>query len=214
MSDTVSDSLECGCRVEIETPFIGDPVMHVYPCSPAHSTSLEAAAEKLAESTGMEYTGPGDVDALSETARFAPPNYDGPRARAEVLASAPRGFPRPVHPSGLPTPWIANQDDLSDANAFRRAVCVADRLCQVCGLELGPSAVVCWRKGDKVVIDGAGIHPERCWPLARAQCPELVRLITAGVLESAQVPTDTLVDTILDASMRHDGMPVGYLVPR
>lgn len=209
------EALECGCRVEIEEPFIGDAVMHVHPCSPAHSVALEHAAQKLAERNGMEYTGPNDVDAFAETVRSVPgAGYPIPRSRAEVLASAPRGFPRPVHPSGLPTPWIANQDDLSDANAFRRAVCVADRLCQVCGLELGPTTIVCWRKGDKVVIDGAGIHPERCWPLARSQCPELVRLIAAGVLVSAQVPTDSLVDTILDSSMRHDGMPVGFLVPR
>lgn len=152
------------------------------------------------------------MGSFEDAIAVAPAGYQV-RTREEVLESAPRGFPRPIHPSGLPTPYIANQADLSDADAFRRALCVADRLCQVCGEPLGPSAIVCWREGDQVVIDGAGIHPEKCWPLARAQCPELASLAAKGQLLSAQVPTDSLRDTIMDAGMQHDGMPVALLVP-
>lgn len=152
------------------------------------------------------------MTAFDQTVAAAPAGYPR-RTREEVLDSAPRGYPRPIHASGLPTPYIANQADLSDADAFRRALCVAERRCQVCGDLLGPSAVVCWREGDQLVIDGAAIHPHPCWPIARSRCPELARLAATGALLSAQVPTDSLEDTIADAKSIHDGMPVAYLVP-
>lgn len=145
----------------------------------------------------------------------APEHYPLPGDVDDVLNSEPRGYPRPIHKaSGLPTPWIANHADLSDANAFRRAACVVMKLCQVCGLELGPTAIVCWRPGDHFVIDGAAIHPERCWPLARSKCPELMRLIDGGVLQSAQVPTESLTTEVGDHRARMKGMPLGYAVPR
>lgn len=145
----------------------------------------------------------------------APEHYPLPASVDEVLDSEPRGLPRPINATlGLPIPWIANPTDLSDANAFRRAACVVMKLCQVCGDPLGPTAMVCWRPGDAFVIDGAAIHPLRCWPLARIKCPELARLIEAGILRCAQVPTGSLVTEMGDTRAALKGMPLGYVVPR
>lgn len=135
------------------------------------------------------------------------------RSVDDVLNSAPRGYPRPIHPSGLPTPYIANQDDLSDADAFRRAVCVADRLCQVCGLKLGLLTTVCWRPGDRFVIDGAGVHPAVCWPLALRNCPELAKWHAAGTLQVETVATSALVADRTDPILVSGGLPLAYFVP-
>lgn len=132
---------------------------------------------------------------------------------SEVLASAPRGLPRPRHTSGLPVPWIANDDDLGDANAFRRAACIALRLCQVCGLPLGETSVVCWRAGDELIVDGAALHPEGCWPLARRHCPELAQLEASGQLLHAEVPTGDLEQVDTGPRSIEAGMPIGYAVP-
>lgn len=135
------------------------------------------------------------------------------RSIDDVLASAPRGLPRPRHASGLPVPWIANLADLGDANAFRRAVCVVLRRCQVCGEPLDGGAVVCWRAGDGIVIDGSAVHPAKCWPLALRHCPELARLNASGLLLHAVVPAFALEVVRGDPTTAENGMPLGYAVP-
>lgn len=135
-----------------------------------------------------------------------------PRTIEEVLASAPRGFPRPMTGT-LPTPWIARVGDLGDVDVFRRAACIEMRLCQVCGLELGITTTVFWRHGDVVVIDGAALHPKRCAPMAERFCPELVKLAEAGRLHKATILTEALEAIDLSGFARDQGMPRGYAIP-
>jgi hypothetical protein len=137
---------------------------------------------------------------------------DLPKTLDDVLASSPRGWPRPIT-DGLPTPWIARQGDLGDVDVFRRAACVMLRLCQVCGLELGITARIYWRPGDRVVIDGAAVHPDHCAALAERHCPELRKLDDAGRLRHATVLTATLVPVDAGGFATETGMPRAYAVP-
>lgn len=128
-----------------------------------------------------------------------------------VLDSAPRGFPRPLI-DGLPAPWIA-KDKLGDIDVFRRACAVMLRLCQVCGEPLGQTAVVWWRPGDLIVIDGCAVHPERCAGLADRLCPALKALADAGTLRRATVLTVSLKDRATGEWATEEGMPRAYSVP-
>jgi hypothetical protein len=113
----------------------------------------------------------------------------------------PRGLPRPRSRDGLPVPYIARgPDELGQVEAMRRALCVLDRRCQVCGDPLGDESVVVFRPGDQFVIDGAALHPSPCWPMARELCPLLVDLAAEGRLEVRRVATSSL-----DAASASDG---------
>lgn len=134
------------------------------------------------------------------------------KSLTEVLDSAPRGFPRPLTGS-LPTPWISREGDLGDVDAFRRAVAVMMRLCQVCGDPLGEFSTVYWRRADRIVIDGAALHPAPCAVLAERHCPELGRLRDAGRLRKATVLTSQLMPADAGTEAADLGMPRGYEVP-
>lgn len=146
------------------------------------------------------------MSVLDDLLAIAPAGYA--KTLHEVLASAPRGFPRPIT-DGLPTPWISREGDLGDVDALRRTAAVGLRLCQVCGFELGITARVYWRVGDRIVIDGAAVHPDHCAHLAERHCPELRSLEGQGRLGKATVLTASL--QMIEAGV--DEMPMGYAVP-
>lgn len=147
------------------------------------------------------------MSVLDELLAIAPPGMA--RTLQEVLDSAPRGFPRPIAAGGLPTPWISRETDLGDVDALRRTAAVGLRLCQVCGFELGITARVYWRVGDRIVIDGAAVHPDHCSHLAERHCPELRSLEAQGRLGKATVLTVSL--EMVEAGVEE--MPMGYAVP-
>jgi hypothetical protein len=112
--------------------------------------------------------------------------------RAEM--DNPPGWPRPRNEDGLPVPWVSVPWDLG-AMITDRAVRVRDEiLCQVCAGEHGPDDDVYLfvksptvpSRSDVVAVQAMddGILHERCALLARARCPELVRLRGIGQLRT------------------------------
>lgn len=107
--------------------------------------------------------------------------------RVQVPVTPVRGWPRPRRryeptlyaasetrrPSMLPEPWIVGDDwtvfhDEATGSAHR------DRLCQVCGEQLG-AVVVLMRGHRRRETSGPGCHP-RCAVLAARFCPHIVEL--------------------------------------
>lgn len=130
----------------------------------------------------------------------------------DVLASSPRGLPRPLT-GRLPTPWISRVGELGDVDVYRRGCAVMMRLCAVCGEPLGLFARVYWRPGDRIVIDGIAVHPEPCGSTTERLCPALVAFRRAGTLRVATVATEILVAEDAGEHATEEGMPRGYGVP-
>lgn len=153
------------------------------------------------------------MTAFDDAQALCPDGHPGKHATIdEVLDSSPRGWPRPII-DGLPAPWISANGDLGDVDAFRRVVAVMTGLCQVCGDPLGITARVYWRPGDRIVIDGTAVHPDRCGPLAERHCPALRDLLARGRLRTATVLTATLRTVDTGEEVTEAGMPRAYEVP-
>jgi hypothetical protein len=131
---------------------------------------------------------------------------------ARILASAPRGFPRPQW-QGLPVPWISQAEDLGDIDVFRRMTAIFLKLCAVCGLGLGPTATVYVRGDDAVVIDGVAVHPGECARMTERKCPSIRALDRCGALTKLTVPVEELEAIHAGQLAAESGMPFGYAAP-
>ncbi|MFD8101130.1 hypothetical protein ACFV24_16450 [Nocardia fluminea] len=87
------------------------------------------------------------------------------------------GLPRP-RSDGMPVPWTTFMLDVEDVwwrtmDTPRLLRCQAEWLCQVCGLDLPPTAwVVVDPEGE--ILSGAAVHRD-CLSIANRWCPELSR---------------------------------------
>ncbi len=129
-----------------------------------------------------------------------------------ILATAPRGLPRPTV-RGLPVPWISKAEDLGDVDVFRRAVAILLKLCAVCGLPLGQYATIFSRPWDRVTIDGVAVHPDECAGMTLRKCPSIRGLDADGLLITETVRTGDLGAIDAGPEAAESGMPVGYASP-
>lgn len=167
-----------------------------------------------------ELVAAGDIDAAMDALAYEEAHAahevwaDGPPPSSPLHPDQmPMGYPRPVsvHPPGLPVPYIAmDPEQMGEVESMRRALCVLDHRCQVCGLPLGDTAVVVARLDHAVVTDGAAIHPDRCWPLARRLCPHLREEARNEELMMWEVPTADL----REYPGGHGGVPAFATPPR
>lgn len=156
----------------------------------------------LDPNTIAELVAVGDIDGAMDALAYEEAQgahevwHDGPPPSSPLHPDQmPMGYPRPVsvHPAGLPVPYIAmDRETMGEVESMRRALCVLDHRCQVCGLPLGDRAVVVARVGHQIVTDGAALHPDRCWPLARRLCPHLRAEAHAEELMMWELPTADL----------------------
>jgi hypothetical protein len=114
----------------------------------------------------------------------------------------PMGLPRPRH-LGTPIPYTTKLDEWTGVpqwkhnDQLRRALCVLDRRCSLCGDPLDDALVMtsAAEKPDplRAVIDGTAVHPGLCWKLTATVCPGLRRVIDAGRMHIWIVPAADLV---------------------
>lgn len=123
---------------------------------------------------------------------------------------APAGWPRPVHDQ-RPVPWIApvvwGEVDWAGLNMSRLRAAQRQRLCQVCGRELGE--IVWFAAVEGEIAAGGALH-EPCMRLASAVCPALSAPSTVLVEATRQADeegTSALLARLVALEDEHGALP-------
>ncbi len=133
------------------------------------------------------------------------------------------GLPRPRTPDGWPMPFAGKDpDDPCATERYLEIMCGRKRLCQVCGLGVGPDAAYVIRRpghqyaslGEETVpwVEGRAPLHLGCLRFSARYCPELIRQFRQGVAHVVREPSGARYH-VLDSVMLDTREYIGFIEP-